>query len=167
MERTERLFNVLIMAAGALVALESTMLLLSGHSFTSEAFGTIGPAALSLLAFQIIIFCAMAIAASALTFAPGMQMTERVQKAIRLASFMIGAILAVEGLASINVSFTLMGSIAVTSAKLIGIQLFCLGVLVMFGNMLSERPRGLTDPSPRLTALMFILLLFPSAFLIV
>lgn len=167
MERTGRLFNVLIVVAGALVAVESTLLLLSGYSFTSKEFGTIGPATLSLLAVQIIIFCAMAIAASALTFAPKPIMPDKTQNVAHLASFAIGATLAAEGLAAINISFTLMSSIAATSTMLIGIQLLCLGMLVMFGNLLSERPGRLADLTPRLNALILILLLFPAAFLIV
>ncbi len=167
MERARRLFNVLIVMAGALVALESIILLFSGYSLTSIEFGTIRSGTLFLLALQVVMFCAIVIATSALTFARKLQVAEETRRTILNILFIIGAILAVEGVAAINISFTLMSSVATTSAMLAGLQLFCLGMLVMFGNMLSGQTLELTSPSPRHIALIFILLLFPSAFLIV
>jgi len=80
----------------------------------------------------------------------------------------VGMVLAVEGLAVINIFNLVISSTVSLMVIMMGLQLFCLGLLSM-ATFIVERGMGsyLVRRVPTFIVLVFFMLLLPAAFLIV
>ncbi len=164
--RMRNLFGIFTLISGALVSAGALTYLFDPYYVYSGDLGLLTPAALSVVFAQLLAVSLLLMTITALLMLPVLPKTERVLNALYLAAGLAGAVLAAEGLALINVSITSTDSFGSITMMLTGSQSFCLGGLAISGVIIAEDKPRLLKNAHGYTALMFLLLLLPAAFLL-
>lgn len=163
--RVGRSFDLLILIAAGLVTVEAMLLIMQGHSLTISGLGELSSILLTILSVQVILICGVAnviIVCRRLNIIKSAKLQN-----LALSTFILsGIVLTIEGLAAINISLNVQGAMASTSSMLAGLQLFCLGALVIINFTVSEDKPALPMGMPSSVILLFLLSLLPAAFLI-
>jgi hypothetical protein len=165
-EPVKKAFSMLILLTGGLILVEFIMLLAQGNPIVSSEIGAISSTIISILAIQVVITCLVILGIIAPSLFPGKQEVTKVQNVLQLILFVAGIVLAVEGLAAINISSTILGEVAQFAVMLAGLQLFCLGALVISSYIVAGKKINLPADISGYAALSMMLLLLPAAFLI-
>ena len=160
-----RSFDILILMAGGLVVAESVLLILQGHYLIVSGLGELSSSLLLVLSVQVIVACAVVIAI-VVCRRLNIIKSAKLQNLALSAFILSGIVLTIEGLAAINISLNVQGAMASTSSMLAGLQLFCLGALVIISFTASEDKPTLPMEMPSSVILLFLLSLLPAAFLI-
>lgn len=166
-EQVKKAFSMLILLTGGLVLVEFVLLLVRENSLISSEIGAISSTTISILTVQVVITCLVILVIIALSLFPRMQEVTKIQNVLQMILFIAGIVLAMEGLAAINISSTALGENAQFAVMLAGLQLFCLGALVISSYIVAGKKINLLADISGYAALSMMLLLLPAAFLIV
>lgn len=154
------------MIAGAVVAASALIYFLNPYNVYSLDLGLLTSASLSPFFAQLMAMSLFLAAMMIYQMFPKVPKTERGLNALYIAAAVIGFVLAAEGLALINISITSTNSTGSFTMVMTGLQSFCLGGLAISTVVIADvRHKWLKDGRGHLV-LLFLLLLFPAAFLL-
>lgn len=162
----QRMLDMLVLLTGGLISLECMVILTSPFSLRIDGLGTLAPSTVGLLAIQMIVLCLVALLATAFLIMPGSKRTDRATKIAHLVALFSGVLLSIEGLATINVSTTISSAASSGVIRTAGLQLFCLGALVISSFIVAEGRPSLPKGISEYAVLMVLLLMLPAAFLV-
>jgi hypothetical protein len=167
MEKNQKnILHLLIIIAGAVLALQCLLLLTIVGPITFSNVGTISTTVVSTVLLLVTILCSL-LAISAVLTIRAARKEGGGRQIYYLVPFIAGAVLTLLGLAIISFSRDVVSGISSSIMVLIGIQLAALGVLSAV-SFISEKGgnSSLIKGVPNYAILLFFLLLIPAAFLI-
>ena len=156
----------LMLLSGTVLALQCILLFNTAGPVTLKGIGTISKETILLLLIEVVLLCIALIFFAVLSFRPGFVLDPNKRVSPLLIPLVIGSLCCIEGIASINLSTTIISGINNSFMILIGIQLFCLGIISISSFIAAKDHSYLIKNVPNSCVLMFFILLIPAAFLI-
>lgn len=157
---------LLMLFSGGVLAVQCILLLAVIGPITVMGIGTLSQGMVSWILIEIIMVCAILSVFSILCLRPGFALDPVKKISPLLFPFLGGSIFCIEGIASINLSSAIVSGISSSFTILIGIQLFCLGIISISAFVAAKGNSYLVRYVPNYFVLIFFLLLIPPAFLI-
>lgn len=158
--------NLLVLLTGCVLMFQCLMVRIYVGPITVAGIGRLGAGTISLFLLQVIGLSAVLVALAAVDIVPKLAaMVERL-KVVKYLTLVLGIVLSLEGLALINLSSAITAGIGSSVPLLIGIQLFCLGILSISSYVAANRGAPLIKGIPNHVVLLFLIFLLPAAFMI-
>jgi len=163
--RPRTLSRIMLLMASALVAVQSLILMTQISPASFVGLGALSIETISLILLQIIIFsCILGIFCLRSLLDKDGRFRGRFGN-ISIVSFAIGLILSAEGLVTINLNGSIITGTTSILMICIGLELYTLGILSMTSYVQTEKEATLHGSTPFIAAILFILLMLPTAFI--
>jgi hypothetical protein len=162
----KRVLYLLMLLSGGVLAVQCILLLSKVEPITLIGIGTISQGTVSGLFIEVILICVILVLFGLLTFRPGLAADPSKKLSPLLVLLIAGSICCIEGIASINLSTSIVTGIDKTITILIGIQLFCLGIISISSYVAAKGRSYFIKNVPNYCVLLFFILLIPAAFLL-
>ena len=156
---------LLMLFSGGVLAVQCILLFAVIGPITVMGIGTLSQGLVSWIFIEIIMVGVILSVFSLLCLRPGFTLDPVKKISPLLFPFIGGSICCVEGIASINSSSAIVSGINSSFTILIGIQLFCLGIISISAFVAAKGHSYLVRYVPNYFMLIFFLLLIPPAFL--
>jgi hypothetical protein len=156
---------LLMLLSGGVLAVQCILLLTMAGPVTFIGIGTLSQAMISGFFMEIILICAILIVFAFLSYRPRLAVDPKKKGSPLLILLVTGSLCCIEGIASINLSTGIVTGINSTFMILIGIQLFCLGIISISSFVVAKGHSYLIRNVPNYSVIIFFILLIPAAFL--
>ena len=156
-----------MLLAGTLVALQSLILITNTGSISLQNLGNLSRQTVSLILLQIVILACVLGMSAWLSLTDKEGLFGKRSRFTSVFLFVIGAILCVEGLASIALNGSIVSGTTRAFMIVMGLELYALGLLSMVAFVQNDE-RPVDKSASRFTAaIVFLLMMLPVALIIV